>query len=998
MLHILPRTICCVFICCLTFGKTLAQEVFSFMNYSIEQGLAQSQVRTVYQDKKGYLWLGTLAGLSRYDGKNFINYTKENGLIDNCVYSITGDTSGNIWIGTKGGINYYNGKTFTAHRFKAELADNLVNCILQDNKGNLWIGTDGMGLCCFNGKTFTYYTSTNGLPDNNIRAVCADKEGNIWLGTKTGLCFYKDGKFKTVNTGTSQACNFSSIICDKDGHLWLSTFGQGVFEYNKGSFKNYSEKEGLIFDWVRSACEDGAGNIWFATKAGLSKFNGKTFENIDEENGLPYSNINTVFKDREGNIWLATEGKGVYSFKTNAFTRFVFNGGAENEMVTSVVEDKNHRLWFSTFGNGIYNYDGTAFEHYKNPGDNISATIWSSLKDTKNNLWFGSSTGILKYDGKKFTSFQTLDGLKVLNVYSICEDHAGNLWFGSAQGLSVYNGSSFKNYLSATNHTGKNVKAIVEDKNNMLWLAMDNGLYKFDGKIFKRYSSAEGLADNNVNCLAIDEQNNLWIGTNSGLNFFDGKTFSKVSTENKFNSNYITFMLFDNKGQLWLGTNNGMFVMNTGAYLKNKTSEFIHLSNYDGLPSPECNQNAAYKDHKGNLWLGTGKGIVKYTNAGTSLMSTSKEPDTHISGIKLFFEEQDWQKYQAAVNASSALPQNLSVDYKTNHFTFDYIGINLGNPQAVKYKYMLSGFDSNWSPATDATFATYSNLPYGKYTFQVIACNQHNAWNKVPAVFSFEIRAPFWASWWFITLCTALGLGLICAGYTWRLSGIKKRHYSQQLEFKSKLHTLEHQSLNASMSRHFIFNALNSIQYYMNNEDKLSANKYLTQFAKLIRMNLDCSLSELVPLSEEIERLELYLNIELMRFEKKFDYRISIDNDIDSESILIPPMLLQPYVENSILHGILPSGKSGTIEIKVQQGPGESILFSIEDNGIGIEASRIKKLNRIGMHISRGTEITSQRIKLLGNIMNMSISVKGPFDVKNELNITTGTKVELVLN
>jgi sensor histidine kinase YesM len=198
------------------------------------------------------------------------------------------------------------------------------------------------------------------------------------------------------------------------------------------------------------------------------------------------------------------------------------------------------------------------------------------------------------------------------------------------------------------------------------------------------------------------------------------------------------------------------------------------------------------------------------------------------------------------------------------------------------------------------------------------------------------------------------------------------------------------------MNRHFVFNALTSIQYYINKENKTLANKYLGSFAKLIRKNLDSSLSNFVPLSEEIERLKLYLELEHMRLEGKFDYIIDITDDIDTESIEIPPMMLQPYIENSIWHGILPMQKPGTITITVRE-LGDEIMFSIEDNGIGLEASRAKKQHNGQHHISRGMEITTGRINLLKAMTNSDLAVKGPFDVKNEKGETTGTRVEIVL-
>jgi len=215
--------------------------------------------------------------------------------------------------------------------------------------------------------------------------------------------------------------------------------------------------------------------------------------------------------------------------------------------------------------------------------------------------------------------------------------------------------------------------------------------------------------------------------------------------------------------------------------------------------------------------------------------------------------------------------------------------------------------------------------------------------------------------------------------------------------FKSKLLALEQQSLNASMNRHFIFNALNSIQYYINTQDKLSANKYLTSFAKLIRKNLDSSSSgkSLVPLSDELERLELYITLEHMRFQNKFDYSISIGEDIDTDSILIPPMFLQPFVENSIWHGILPMEKNGKIQIDIKRNQQHEITFVIEDNGIGIDNSLAQKNEH--SHVSKGMELTSGRLEILKKITNKNIKIVGPFQINDNTNKSFGTRVIITI-
>ncbi len=971
---------------------------YNFINYSTESGLAQSQIRSIAQDKNGYLWLGTLAGLSKYDGKKFVNYSIQNGLINNQVFSITTDRSIGIWIGTQGGLNYFDGQKFKSYPFKEDMAENIVNAIAQDVAGNLWLATDGAGVCKFSNNKFEYFTEENGIANNIVRAVCEDDKGIIWFGTKNGICFYDGKTFKTLDTNIAQPHNVSHIFMDKHKKLWFSTFGEGVYHYDGKTFKNYNESNGLINNWIRSAIEDFEGNIWLASKFGLSRFDGKTFMKFTEAEGLPVDNTNIVFEDKERNIWIGSDGKGLCKFLGETFTYLTTKNDLSSNVVLSILEDKDRNLWFSTFGKGITKKEGITTVKYSTDNGLNNNTIWASLKDKNDNLWFCTSDGVSMFDGNKFKNYGVDDGLGAKIVYSIHQDHKGNLWFGTSKGVSVFDGKEFKNYISGTDNIGSDVKSIVEDKHNRLWFATKNGLYKLENTAFTKYTTADGLSNNNLVSLVVDNDDNLWIGSPAGINYYDGKTFSKILMDDIFNSNNVCFLALDNKEFLWTGTNSGVFVLDTREYIKSNKTKFRQYTIFDGLPGMECNQNAAFKDHRGNIWMGTTEGVIKYDPNIKDFHSSNFEPITHISGVRLFLKDTNWVSVTTEIDSATLLPKNLKVNYQTTHFTFDYIGIKLSNPSSVRYKYMLDGFDDSWSTATDATFATYSNLPSGKYTFKVTAGDALGNWNKTPSTFSFEILPPFWTKWWFVLLCILVALFLLWGIYRIRINEIRKKHQTQQLEFKSKLMVLEHQSLNSSMNRHFIFNALNSIQYYMDKEDKLSAHKYLSRFAKLIRMNLDSSMSNLVSAAEELERLDLYLQIELMRFEDKFEYSIHVDEEVDIESIEIPPMLLQPYVENSILHGILPSGENGRIDIRVEYNELQHVVFSIQDNGIGIEESKLQKATKKNLHVSRGTSITTQRIQLLGAMNNINISIKGPFEVKDGLNKVLGTRVELIIH
>lgn len=978
-------------------GHALIAQHYNFIHYSTESGLAQSQVRCIAQDKNGSLWLGTLAGLTKYDGNKFSNYSIKNGLIDNQIFSMILDKRTGIWIGTQGGINYYNGSTFTAYRFKPEMAESQVNAITQDTNHKLWLATDGAGVVQFDGKGFRYFTSANGLPDDFVRTTCTDAKGNVWIGTRNGICFYNGKTFQRIDSSLKPPQNVSHIYRDRQNRLWFCTFGEGIFCFDGKTFAPYTEAQGLISNWIRSAVEDADGNIWLASRFGVCRFNGQTFTSFTEAEGLPVDNTNVVYEDRERNIWIGSDGKGLCKFLGETFTNLTVKDQLSSNIVLSVCEDENKSLWVGTFGKGLTQLTGTKANKYSADNGLNSNTIWASLKDKQQRLWFCTADGISCWNGKKFINYGQAEGVGGKTVYSACEDAQGNIWFGTTQGLSVFDGQQFKNYISGKDNIGKDVTNIVKDKNNTLWFASKNGLYSFNKGVLSHYTASKGLSTNHLTSLAIDSSNRLWIGSRGGISYYDGKTFSKVELDNVFNANTVYFLIFDSKGLLWIGTNGGIFAFDTQTYLQSKKIKFRHFTIFDGLAGMECNQNAAFKDHNDNIWMGTTEGLIKYNSNLKYFRTDTVEPITHISGVRLFLKDTNWLKMGKTIDSLTLLPKNLKVNYQTRYFTFDYIGIKLSNPNSVRYKYMLEGFDETWSASTEAQFATYSNLPSGVYTFKVVAGDVMGNWNKTPVTFSFEILPPFWTTWWFILLGIALGVLILWSAYRLRVSELRKKHLTQQLDFKSKLMALEHQSLNSSMNRHFIFNALNSIQYYMNVEDKQSAHKYLSRFAKLIRMNLDSSLSTLVPVSEEITRLELYLQLEQMRFEDKFEYKIVIDKNLDIESVEIPPMLLQPYIENSIWHGVLPSNKTGQIDIKVGYNAQQHIVFSIEDNGIGMEASKARKSLQKDLHISRGTFITAQRIHLLGQMNNIAITINGPFDVKNAENKVLGTRVELII-
>lgn len=978
-------------------GSVIAQQ-YTFINYSTENGLAQSQVSAMVQDKKGYLWFATLGGLSRFDGLEFKNFTRNDGLYENQLYSIYLDSvSGEMWIGSVGGYSVYNGIDFVSTSLMKEVSNYNISSINKDREGNVWFGLEGGGLVRMKDGHQQLYNEKQGL-DPNVRTVFIDHSGKIWIGTKAALYLFENNKFVQIAMDGYYDNNVSCINEDRDGHLWVGTYVYGVYRADEeGRFYNFTSEDGLINDGVRTIFIDHHNNVWFGTKTGVSKYNGKNFKSFSVEQGLIHNNIKFISEDSEGNIWFGTDGKGVLKLAGEAFTTYSTADGLSSDLIMSVAEDQDHVLWFATYGEGVVSYDGTHYRKLNDQNGLANNTVWSIAVDRQNRKWFGTSNGLSVWDGKKMKNYFTEQNLLSNKITSLYADKDGSLWIGNKDGLSHLTDNVFVNYSEKEGLYGGNIRSIFKDQQNNFWLGGYAGLIRFDGKQFKLFRYDATNPDNTVYCINQNKSGNLWIGTKNGLYLFRNEAFIRVPIGESVNANTINFLIFQQE-HLWIGTNNGIYNLNAERFASDGITELKNYSRLEGVRGLESNMNAAFRDSHGNYWFGTDGGLIHYDPSRANTNANTVEPYIQITDIRLFFEPIKWKNYSKNIDPETGFAKDLKVQYNKNHFTFYFTGISHTNPNKVKYKFILDGFDQSWSPETDARFTTYSNLPPGDYTFKVIACNDSGVWSSAPAQFSFTITKPFWLTWWFFAFCGFVFVSVVILIYRWRIAVIRRNTEREQLIYKSKLLSLEQQSLNASMNRHFIFNALNSIQYYINKQDKLEANRYLTSFAKLIRKNLDSSVSHnLVSLSEELERLELYLSLENMRFKNKFNYEIFIDEEIDTEGVKIPPMMLQPYVENSIWHGILPMDHPGTIWIKIMPEGSKAVRITIRDNGIGILTSMKAKNDVSDGHISRGIDINSGRLAILKKLTNENLFIEGPHEIYDNNRQVAGTEVVLVI-
>lgn len=953
----------------------LAQQ-HSFRQLSTKDGLAQSQVRAMAQDAQGYLWFGTLGGASRFDGLEFTNYALTDGLPDPQVSSMVRDDQGTLLLASGSAVARWDGSRLTTEQLPASARGSRILAMVAGEGGRVYIGTDGGGVFVREASGIKPLIGYPADTAANVRSLLLLKDGRLLIGLRNGLLVWADGGCTSITVGDTEPKTINALAAGRDGSWWIGTSIDGLYRLRPdGGQDVYDEESGLLRNNVRCLLLDDRDRLWIGTKFGLNLLDKGRLRVFTIHQGLPNDNIWCAFQDHEGGIWFGTDGAGAMRYAGDRFITYTIRDGLCSDLVMNMTVDARGDLWLGTYDNGICRMDGMAMITTQDGLPNN--TVWSGLCDRNGELWFGTSAGLVHLVNGVVRKLPPLVEAEEQPVLSLNEGPDGTIWCGMREGLmGVRPDGQVVHHVAGPNGPGRSIRCMQRDRYGHLWMATDQGLVRSANGQFERWTTEKGLCDNTTQCLLIDKKGRLWIGTANGLSCMDGGALRSIRLAGDFGSNFLDLLVADGHGRIWAGTNNGLYVFDPDSLLQDP-SHAEHITLNDGLRSLEFNLNAGILV-KGKLLLGSSAGMVYHALDSDPSSPQTPSLNTRITGVRSFLQPTDWSTRSSGTDANG-LPIGLRLDHRRNHLTFDYLGISLSEPDKVIYRYRLKGFDQVWLPPTDARFASYSNLSQGMYAFEVTSSTGDGVWSE-PVSFSFEIMPPFWLRWWFFA---ASGLALIGAAFgilRYRAILRERRERTRQLMLRSRMLQLEQQALNANMNRHFVFNALNSIQYHINKQDRATASRYLTSFAKLIRKNLDASQNDTTTLAEELERLELYLVLEHMRFKDKFEYRIEVEPGVDVAQAKLPAMMLQPYVENSIWHGILPMEGNGLVRITVRSAPGDRVEVHIVDNGIGMERSLGAKEGVSGDHISRGIEITKGRADVLRRLEMTDIRIIGPQD------------------
>lgn len=970
-----------VWFACIT---SLHAQQYNFRNFSVSDGLAQSQVYAICEDSRGNLWFGTRGGgVSRYDGQSFTSFTEEDGLVNNYLRAIIEDRQGNLWFGTDEGVSKYDGKKFTNYTVDEGLCDNPVNAILQDVKGNYWFGTDEGGLCRFDGKTFHSYNEKDGFHNTKVFCLYEDKDGNIWVGNEVGASKYvpsREGKeqkiFSTYTTRSGLAGNtIRSIVQDEDGDLWFGTYGAGISKYDGSRWTTYNMRDGLCNNTVHCLLNGGDGSLWIGTAIGVSRFDGEKFTTYTEREGLCNNVIMCMLRDSWGNTWFGSSGGGVSRYDNERFVHFNEKSGKMGTWVYALHQDKEGNMWFCTSSGGVTKYDGMYYRQYTEKDGFTSGKVKCVHEDSLGRLWFGTiGEGAFMFDGYSFTRFSRKDGLSGNFVNSITTDTLGNVWFAtSGGGVCRYQEATrqFTRYSLKEGMSSNRVFVLLNENNKYIWAGSSG---KGISRITLPEDSSQSITITNftaknefpnatIRSIVMDKNGKLFFGSaGAGVISYNGNRFEAITKKDGISSNNIYSLVLDIAGNLWVGSEKGLDRVDFG---KNYSILGIrHYGKPEGFVGIETSQNAAMRDDRGNLWFGTIYGATRYDPREDRPNRIT--PKTHITGVRLFFNRIEQTSFADSVAAWYPLPGKLVLPYDQNHLSFDFVGINLRNPEGVQYRWMLEGFDEGWSPPSAQRDAVYSNIPPGSYTFKVIAGNEDHIWNKEPVTFSFTITPPFWATWWFRSAVISAGILLLWLVFATRLRQIKRKNRVrlEKLELEKNILELEQKSLRLQMNPHFIFNSLNSIQGFIAQNDTAQAKWYLSKFARLMRQILESSRETYIPLSSEVSLLQNYLTLEKLCLNDKLGFSVAVDDAIDIDAVCIPPMIVQPYVENALRHGIAHKIEKGNITVHFSM-EGDLLKCIVTDDGVGREKASLLKHSNGEKHKSTAMAVTSERLERL---------------------------------
>jgi ligand-binding sensor domain-containing protein/signal transduction histidine kinase len=933
------------------FNAVFAQK-YNFINFNVENGLAQSQVTSFAQDKNNQLLIGTFGGLSIFDGSNFFNYNKGNGLPQNYISTVRCDKSQHIWIGTNNGIAGFDGKKFTTYGLSPQQGD------------------------------------------NSIHAIETDAYNNVWAISNNALYQLSNNQFKQEDHRDT----VTSMTLDNTGKLWIFIYHKGIFVFKNGTWhKEIDLSEEGNFVVYRMHFGMYSGTLFLVSNIGIHIVENGQLKIPEWTQTLPAKGFTSaVLEDSKGNIWLASGDGGAWLYSQQKWSHYTFNNGLTDDNIRTFYEDKEGNIWIGTNGSGIFRYTGSIFTYYDRSSGLSSPSIMSIAQNKLGDLFFASSSSGLYQLKNGFPEKINLP-IPVNRINTIVTDSAGTLWIGAdLAAIWKYNRSVASLFKPSVLQFAYHISNLYR-YGNEIWVSSDAGLFKLQNETLVRanlnlsqiytsiYIGKDSLligslkgayiyrtdlgkllptpfVDNSTTlCFESDEQN-IYIGTDDkGVLIWNKlkRTFTNIGHKSGLTCDYVYSLLKDKNGNLWVGTGCGIdkITFTDGNY---------HIRSFggsDGLLGVENNANASFEDREGYLWFGTTKGVFRYNPYITA--AKQHAPRVLLQSVKLFSKDIPEGMYTDSTTPFTHLQWAPVLPPNQNHLTFSFKGIYLSNPEKIKYRYQLAGIDKNFTE-TDQNTVVYPNLPSGKYLFKVWASDADGNWYNNAVSYPFTINTPYYTTWYFRTGTALLAIGIFLAlvYYRNRQKDYRRRWQEQLREEEQAIvrqKTAEdfHDEIGNKLTR---INLLATIAESKLQKPPEEIKKILQQ----IQQNVDSLYNgskdiiwSLQPDSDYLDEIifRIRQNTEALlegtdiqfRYEEAGHMEMHLKMPIDYSRNLI--MIFKEAVNNAVKHAACTE-----IVFSVYK-DGDKIIFTLEDNGKGYDTDKVLKGNGQGNMSNRAKRI-----------------------------------------
>jgi ligand-binding sensor domain-containing protein len=1028
----------CIIILFLLSKKNNAQSFpnIQFAHLADKEGLSNNNVNAIVQDNDGFIWIGTSDGLNRFDGyrvRSFYQIPRvKNSLVYNGISNLACDKGDGIWICTTEGISYYKKLTGQFYNFRHNPSDS--NSLKNDEYANVYLADDSTAwvtnttnLYHFN-RSLGYELVQTGFKLQfdkketfSYKNITEDRQHQLWGYTAGTLFLLDKSTMRPRKCFNNCPGTINAIYQDSHLQYWVGSFYGGLLRFDPASDKfeniplsNKSSVVNSITEW-----KDKQGSRWIVagTDGGIILVDPVTLKNkvyqyepgFMAQYSLSGNNISSVLVDRQNILWIGTD-HGV-SYVRPSQQQFELSRTNISEDLPQVASDYVYScdenrlgLWFTTWLHyGIYLLKPgielpvrVALPNKKGPNHESSDSLkpFFVLCEGDSVVWLTTENSLVEFNLKAFALqyYYAPGTINPIGLRTIIPVNDSTWWIrtrnNGANGLYIFNPRTrkFVRHFECDNAQKFSVPPFIMNiclgHGKQIFLGTrDAGLFTYD-TTSERFINLLQFTDeiihthsNTFESIREDRNGLLWIGTYKGLLAFDPaskKIVRDYSEDALIGGVEISALRFDSIGNLWMNSARGLFCLTT-------SGQFKHYGSAEGLPN-NFDEGVLTLAKDGYIYSGFRNFLVRF-KPDQVLSITSPVTKVHFTDASVMDQPYFFQN-------DSKGEKEMSVAAGQNRFSVDFSIMNFDNNNEKRYYYQLDGVTNSWQQNENGHLVFYNIAP-GKYKLHVKGGDAGSPTSAQEDTVMITVNAFWWQTkiFWFGCIASAI----LLAGFLVRrnIANIRKR-----AEFKQRLTEMEMTALRAQMNPHFIFNSLNSIENFIMQNKEREASDFLNKFARLIRIILENSKHNLITISRDMEALQLYVDLEQFRFNNKFSYQLQIEEELMEDNYQIPPLLIQPFVENAIVHGLANSDHPNLrLGVRLQT-EGDYVKYTIEDNGVGRKNAALYRMNNHSNHKSVGLNITRERINIFNSKQNLGDEVT-IIDLYDEQGNAAGTRCEI---